>query len=161
MGVLRRMIFAAGIAVLLPCAISATAAGAGPTPLTKAQYQALLTKADARVTKVTSAAENGLKAGKPRAEMRKLLLDWARTETQLGQSFRATQAPTAVTAPNALLSRGEILFGTQLLAAASSLPEKASAIGPFLEHALGNASGPSMIDQALRQMRKAGYGTSN
>jgi hypothetical protein len=159
MGVLRRTTFATAIVVLLPCAASATAVGA--TPLTKAQYQALLTKADARVTKVISAAENGLKAGKSRAEMTKLLRDWAQTETQLGNSFKATYAPTAVTAPNTLLSRGEILFGKQLTTAANNLPEKVSAIGPYLDQALGNASGPAMVDEALRQLHKAGYGTSN
>ena len=138
MGVLTRATFATAIVVLLPCAASATAIGA--TPLTKARYQTLLTKADARVTRVSSAAENGLKAGKSRAEMKKLLLDWAQTETQLGNSFKATHAPTAVTAPNKLLSRGEILFGKQLTTAANNLPAKASAIGPYLEKALGNAS---------------------
>jgi hypothetical protein len=158
MGILRRTTFATTIVVLLPYAVSATAIGA--TPLTKAQYQAMLMKADARVTIVTSAAENGLKVGKSPAEMKKLLLDWAQTETQLGNSFKTTQAPTAVTAPNALLSRSEILFGKQLSTAAENLPTKVSAIGPYLDHSLGHASGPRMIDQALQQLHKAGYDTS-
>jgi hypothetical protein len=152
----QRLAFAATV-VLLACALTPIAtAGA---PVTKAQYQALLKQADARVGKVSTAAENGLQAKKSPAEMKMLILAWARVETQLGNSFKAVQPPAAAAAANALLSRGEILFGKQLTATANTLPSKASAIGPYLEKKLGSATGPRMIDKALQQLHKAGYGS--
>ena len=154
MRISQRLAFAATV-VLLACALP-TIAAAG-APLTKAQYQALLRQADARVGKAVTAAQNGVQAKKPPVEIKKLILAWALVETQLGNSFKAAHPPAAAADANALLSRGEILFGKQLTAAANTLPSKASAIGPYLDTRLGNASGPQMVDKALKQLHKAGY----
>lgn len=153
----RRATLAAAVVALGSLFPAVAAAGA---PLTKAEYQALLKQADARVGKVIEATDRGLVRKQPRAKMRALLLAWARVETELGTAFKSTQPPAEVAAANKLLSRGEILFGKQITVAANNLPSRVSAIEPHLERTLGNASGARMIDKALHQLHKAGYRAS-
>jgi hypothetical protein len=126
--------------------------------LTKPAYQAMLRQANARVTKVEGAAEQGLSPGATPAHVKALVLAWAHTETQLGRSFASARPPANVTSANAILARGEIVFGSELAAAANHLPQKTAAIGPYLQRALGHAKGSAMIDRALAKLKAAGYG---
>jgi hypothetical protein len=126
--------------------------------LTKAAYQAMLKQANARVTKVEGAAEQGLSPAATPAHVKALVLAWAHTETQLGRSFASARPPANVTSANAILARGEIVFGSELAAAANHLPQKTAAIGPYLQRALGHAKGSAMIDRALAKLKAAGYG---
>jgi hypothetical protein len=126
--------------------------------LTKAVYQAMLKRANARVTKVEGAAEQGLSPGATAAHVKALVLAWAHTEKQLGTSFGSVRPPANAARANALLARGEIAFGAELAAAANYLPQKTAAIAPYLQRALGHAKGPSMIDRALAKLKAAGYG---
>jgi hypothetical protein len=138
---------------------SQSTSGAGASAaLTKAAYQAMLTRANARVTKVEGAAEQGLSPGATPAHVKALVLAWAHTETQLGRSFASVRPPASAASANALLARGEIAFGSELTAAANHLPQKTAAIGPYLQRVLGHAKGPAMIDRALAKLKSAGYG---
>jgi hypothetical protein len=138
---------------------SQSTSGAGASAaLTKAAYQSMLKRANARVTKVEGAAEHGLSPGATPAHVKALVLAWAHTETQLGRSFVSVRPPANAASANALLARGEITFGTELAAAANHLPQKTAAIGPYLQRTLGHAKGPRMIDRALAQLKVAGYG---
>src|SRR2546421_4777321 len=125
--------------------------------LTKAEYLALLKRANARVTKVEGAAEQGLSPGATRAHVKALILAWAHTETQLGRSFASVRPPADVARANALLARGEVAFGAELADAANHLPRKKAAIGPYLQSTLGHAKGSGMIDRALAELKTAGY----
>jgi hypothetical protein len=137
---------------------STTTSGAeASAALTKAQYLAMLTRANARVTKVEGTAEKGLKPGATRAHVMALLLAWAHTEAQLGRSFGSVRAPASAASANALLARGETAFGAELAAAANHLPQKTAAIGPYLQQALGQARGGRVIDRALTKLKAAGY----
>jgi hypothetical protein len=135
----------------------ATTALANATALTKAQYVARLKQANARVTRVETAAEKGLTPKATRAGVRALLLAWANTETQLGKSFRSVQPPAKVTAANSLLAQGEITFGAELRFAANHLPAKKAQVGAFLQRRLASARGATMIDRALNKLKAAGY----
>ena len=126
--------------------------------LTKAAYQAMLKRANARVTKVEGAAEQGLSPGATPAHVKALVLAWAHTEAQLGRSFGSVRSPADAASANALLARGEIAFGAELAAAANHLPQRTATIGPYLQRALGHAKGPAMIDRALAELKAAGYG---
>jgi hypothetical protein len=154
----RRTLVVAAIAVIATT-VGAPSADA-TTPLTKAQYIAMLKRASARVAKVETAAEKGLSSNATRARLRTLILAWANTETQLGRSFRSIQPPATAVSGNALLARGEITFGAELAHAANSLPRKRTAIGAYLQRTLGNAKGAAMIDRALKKLKAAGYGGS-
>ena len=125
--------------------------------LTKTQYVAMLKHANARVTKAEGAAEQGLTPKATRAHVTALIDAWADTETQLGKSFRAVRAPANAVSANALLARGEIAFGADLRNAASHLPRKTAAIGPYLQRTLGHAAGAGMIDRALAKLKATGY----
>jgi len=125
--------------------------------LTKAQYLAMLKRANARVAKVEGAAERGLTSKATPAHVKALIDAWAATETQLGNSFRAARAPANAANANALLARGEIAFGAELKNAASHLPRKTAAIGAYLQRTLGHAEGAGMIDRALAKLKAAGY----
>jgi hypothetical protein len=125
--------------------------------LTKTAYLAMLKRASARVTKVEGAAEQGLSPGATPAQVKALVLAWAHTETQLGRSFGSVRPPANAASANALLARGEIAFGAELAAAANHLPQKAPAIGPYLQRTLGHAKGATMIDRALAKLKAAGY----
>src|SRR5712691_10748736 len=126
--------------------------------LTKAQYLAMLKRANARVTKVEGAAEQGLSPGATPAHVKALLRAWAHTETQLGRSFGSVRPPATAASANALLARGEIAFGAELADAANHLPQKTAAIGPYLQRTLGHARGAGMINRALAKLKAAGYG---
>src|SRR5256885_811090 len=126
--------------------------------LTKVAYQAMLKHANARVTKVEGAAEQGLSPGTTPAHVKALVLAWAHTETQLGRSFGSVRPPANVASANSLLARGEIAFGAELAAAANHLPQKTAAIAPYLQRVLGHAKGPGMIDRALTKLEASGYG---
>jgi hypothetical protein len=154
----RRILVVAAIAVIATTVVASPADA--KTPLTKAQYNAMLKRANARVGKVEAAAEKGLSANATPARMRTLILAWATTETQLGRSFRSIQPPATAASGNALLARGEITFGAELAHVANTLPRKRSAIGAYLERTLGNAKGAAMIDRALKKLKAAGYGAS-
>src|SRR5712691_2153508 len=111
--------------------------GAGPSAaLTEAAYQGMLKRANARVTKVEGAAEQGLSLGATSAHVKALILAWAHTETQLGRSFASVRPPANAASANSLLARGEIAFGVELAGAANHLPQKTAAIGPYLQRAL-------------------------
>jgi hypothetical protein len=125
--------------------------------LTKAAYLAMLTRANARVTKVEGAAEQGLTPGATRALVKALVLAWARTETQLGRSFGSVQPPADAARANALLAQGEIAFGAELADAANHLPQKTAAIGPYLQRTLGHARGARIVDRALAKLKATGY----
>ena len=117
----------------------------------------MLNRANARVTKAEGAAEEGLTPKATRAHVKALINAWADTETQLGESFRTARAPAKVSRANALLARGEIVFGAELRYAASHLPRKKAAIGAYLQQRLGDAKGAGMIDRALAKLKAAGY----
>jgi hypothetical protein len=136
---------------------TSTSGAEASAALTKAQYLAMLTRANARVTKVEGTAEKGLKPGATRAHVKGLLLAWAHTEAQLGRSFGSVRAPASAASANALLARGETTFGAELAAAANHLPQKTAAIGPYLQQTLGQARGGRMIDRALTKLKAAGY----
>jgi hypothetical protein len=155
---LSRILVVAAIAAIAATVVASSAEAT--TPLTKSQYNAMLKRANARVGKVESAAEKGLSSFTTPARLRRLILAWASTETQLGRSFRAIQPPTTAASGDALLARGEITFGAELAHAANNLPRKKAAIGAYLQRTLGNARGASMIDHALKKLKLAGYGTS-
>jgi hypothetical protein len=89
--------------------------------------------------------------------MKRLILAWAATERDLGQSFQKVRPPADAASANALLARGEITFANELTHAANHLPTKTSAVGSYLERTLGHATGPAMIDRALTKLRTAGY----
>jgi len=125
--------------------------------LTKTEYLAMLKRANARVTKVEGAAEQGLSPGTTRGHVKALLLAWAHTETQLGRSFRSVRPPANAARANALLARGEMAFGAELADAGNHLPQKTAAIGPYLQRTLGTAKGAGMIDRALAKLKAAGY----
>jgi hypothetical protein len=124
----------------------------------EAAYGALLKRANARVTKVEGAAEQGLSPGATPAHVKALILAWARTEAQLGRSFDSVRPPANAASANALLARSEITFGAELAAAAKHLPQKTAAIGPYLQRVLGHAKGPGMVDRALAKLKAVGYG---
>src|SRR2546425_11577101 len=108
---------------------SQTTSGTGTSAaLTKAAYQAMLKRANARVTKVEGAAEQGLSPGATPAHVKALVLAWAHTETQLGRSFGSVRPAANAASANALLARGEIAFGAELADAANHLPQKMAAI---------------------------------
>src|SRR2546430_10641523 len=158
---MRPLVTVALVLVLAGCGnkSSQTTSGTGTSAaLTKPEYQAMLERANARVTKVEGAAEQGLSPGATRAQVKALVLAWAHTETQLGRSFGSVQPPANAASANALLARGEIAFGAELAAAANHLPQKTAAIGPYLQRTLGHAKGPGMIDRALATLKAAGYG---
>jgi hypothetical protein len=150
-----RLLAALACALLALC-ISATAAASGAT-LTKAQYVAMLKRANVRVTKVEGAAERGLTPKATRAQVKALMLAWASVETQLGKSFRSVHPPAKVAAANSLLARGEITFGGELRSAANHLPLKKTAIGAFLQRRLSSAKGAALVDKALKKLKAAGY----
>ncbi len=146
------------MAALAVIATTVAAASAdATTPLTKAQYIAMLKQGSARVGKVETAAERGLGSNATHARMRTLILAWANMETQLGRSFRSIQPPAAAVGGNALPARGEVTFGAELAHAANNLPRKRTAIGAYLQRTLGNAKGAAMIDRALKKLKAAGY----
>src|SRR3954462_5459527 len=138
-------------------AMVAVAAVGAATPVTKAQYKAMLKRGNAQVGKVEQAAEPGLAINAEAAEMRRLILAWAGTERRFGKSFQRVRLPASAASANALLARGEITFASELTHAANHLPSKASAVGSYLERTLGHASGPAMIDRALTRLKAAGY----
>ena len=155
------------VAVALPLALIVAACGSTSSrstsgtevsaALTKTAYLAMLKRASARVTKVEGAAEQGSSPGATPAHVKALILAWAHTETQLGRSFGSVRPPTNASSANALLARGEIAFGAELAAAANHLPQKAAAIGPYLQQRLGHAKGATVIDRALAKLKAAGY----
>jgi hypothetical protein len=151
------VLFSLGLAGCGSSGSSGSSGSKAPGALTKAQYQAMLHRANARVTKVEGAAEQGLTPKSTRKQVKALLLAWANTETELGTSFRAAKPPANAAKANALLARGEITFGGEIKSAATHLPRKKAAIGPFLQRTLARAKGGGLIDQALAQLKAAGY----
>ncbi|HSS72362.1 MAG TPA: hypothetical protein VLK53_02240 [Gaiellaceae bacterium] len=135
----------------------ACAAGGAAGGLTRAQYQAMLHSANAAVTSVETAAQKGLTAKATHAQAKALLLAWANTETRLGKSFRAVSPPRNAVRANALLSQGEITFGSELAYVANHLPQNKAKAGAFIEQRLGNTKGARKIDAALALLKKAGY----
>jgi hypothetical protein len=135
----------------------ASTSGGAPSRLTKPQYEALLARANAQVTKVETAAERGLTPKATPARVEALILAWATTETRLGKSFRAVEPPAGAAGANALLASGELEFGRELKYAATHLPRKTADIGPFLERRLGVAKGPRKVDRALAKLKALGY----
>jgi hypothetical protein len=117
----------------------------------------MLKRADARITIVEAAAQKRVASQASRERVKVAFLAWARTETQLGRSFRAITPPASAATANALLARGEIAFGAELTRAAAHLPSKPQAIAPYLQRTLGHAKGAVMIDRALTLLKKAGY----
>src|SRR2546421_12149204 len=61
--------------------------------LTKAAYQAMLKRANARVTKVEGAAEQGLSPGATPAHVKALVLAWAHTERSSGDRLARCGLP--------------------------------------------------------------------
>ena len=158
---MRALVAVALALVLAGCGSTSSRSTSGTeasAALTKAAYQAMLKRANARVTKAEGAAEQGLSPGATPAHVKALVLAWAHTETQLGRSFGSVRPPANAASANALLARGEIAFGAELAAAANHLPQKTAAIGPYLQRVLGHAKGPGMIDRALAKLKAGGYG---
>ena len=128
---------------------------AGEMP--KVEYNAMLKRADARITIVEATAQKRVASSAPRERVKASFLAWARTETQLGKSFRSISPPARAAKANDLLARGEIAFGSELAQAAAHLPSNQRAIAPYLQRTLGHAKGAGMIDRALSLLKKAGY----
>ena len=147
----------AALAVMVVSGGVTSSVYASPKPVSKAQYLVMLKRANARVSKVETAAEQGLKPSASRSDITRLLVAWASTESQLGRSFAGVRPPLEVAAANVLLARGERTFGAEIAAAAHHLPQAKAKIGPFLEKALGSSKGAAMIDRALAKLKAAGY----
>jgi hypothetical protein len=158
---MRALVALAALTLVVAACGSTSSRGSSGTEasgrLTKAEYLAMLKRANARITKVEGAAEQGLSPGATSARVKALFLAWARTETQLGRSFGSVRPPANAASANALLARGEIAFGAELAGAANHLPQKTAAIGPYLQRTLGHARGARMIDRALAKLKAAGY----
>jgi hypothetical protein len=120
---------------------TSTSGAEASAALTKAQYLAMLTRANARVTKVEGTAEQGLKPGATRAHVKALLLAWAHAETQLGRLFGSARAPASAASANALLASGETAFGAELAAAANHLPQKTGRSGHICSRRLDKQEG--------------------
>ena len=149
------LMFFAALLVSLVLVLDALASG---PRLSHARYQSMLTRADAQVSRVETAAEHGLTPKATLAQAKTLLLAWARTETRLGKSFRAVSPPSDAARANALLWQGEVMFGAELASAADHLPQKKAQVRSFLQQRLGTARGARKIDAALALLKKAGYG---
>ena len=114
---MRALVAVALALVLAGCGSTSSGSTSGTeasAALTKAAYQAMLKRANARVTKVEGAAEQGLSPGATPAHVKALVLAWAHTETQLGRSFGSVRPPANAASANALLARGEIGSGAEL-----------------------------------------------
>src|SRR4051794_20977778 len=116
----KKGLFVAASATI--AAVVAVAAVGASTPVTKAQYKAMLKHGNAQVGKVEQAAEQGLARRAPRADMRRLILAWAATERRLGKSFQKVRPPKDAASANTLLARGEITYSSELTHTANQLP---------------------------------------
>jgi hypothetical protein len=131
--------------------------GAAATPVTKAQYAAMLKRETARIGRVERAAQLGLVRKASPAEMKRLILAWAATTKDVGESFQRIRPPADAASANGLLARGEVTYARELARAASRLPQKASAVGSYLARALADSTGAKTVIQALTKLRLTGY----
>ena len=149
---MRRMI---GVAATIAAVITAAAGAA--TPLTHAQYTALLKRGSAQVGKAERALQLGLLRKAPPAEIKRLLLGWAAAEKQFGESLQSIRPPADAASAHGLLARGEIKYAGELQQMADKLPAKASAVRTYLQRSLASATGSAVIIRALTKLRLAGY----
>jgi len=129
--------------------------------LSHSAYSAMLKQADAQVTRAESPVEKSLqsKSGSS-AELKRLMLHWAATETTLGRRFAAVTPPeVSARKANRDLSRGELDLGAETRAIALQLPTtKAAALAYVQRH---NPKGGAELDKALAELRAAGYATGD
>jgi hypothetical protein len=124
--------------------------------LSKPQYQALLTRADARITLAEGAAERGITPTASRVQVARLLEGWAAAEATNARAFSAATPPSPVRAANALLVRGERMYAAEIRQAAHDV-RVAKSPRAVVVNLLGHARGPRLVDRALAQLKKLGY----
>ena len=124
--------------------------------LSKPQYQALLAKADARITLAEGAAERGITPKASRVKVATLLEGWATAEAANARAFSAVTPPAAVRTANALLVRGERLYAAEIRQAAHDV-RTAKSPRAVVVKLLSHARGPRLVDRALAQLKKLGY----
>jgi hypothetical protein len=127
--------------------------------LTKPQYQALLERADRRVTAAETAAERGITPRTKPAKIATLLDGMAAAEAANARMFASAAPPANARAVTALLVRGERTYATELHAAANQVRTTAdpAAYVRRLFSGGGPKVGPRLVDRALAQLKRLGY----
>lgn len=126
--------------------------------LTKPQYQALLDRANARVTASETAAHRGLTPNASQAKVARLLDAMAATEEGNARMFAVARPPAAAVAANRLLVRGERLFAREQRAFAARIRRAPSrAVARRILSGPGPQLGPHLLDRAIAQLHALGY----
>jgi hypothetical protein len=124
--------------------------------LTKPQYQALLTRADARITLAEGAAERGITPKATRTRVAFLLEGWAAAEAANARMLSAVEAPVDVQGANTLLVKGERVYAAEIRQAAREV-KTAKSPRAVVVKLLSHARGPRLVDRALAKLKRLGY----
>jgi hypothetical protein len=124
--------------------------------LTKPQYQALLSKANARITVAEGAAERGITPKASPVRVATLLEGWAAAEATNARMFASVSPPVPVRAANDLLADGERIYADEIRQAAREV-RVAKSPRAVVVKLLSHARGPRLVDRALAQLKKLGY----
>lgn len=126
--------------------------------LTKPQYQALLDRANARVSRAEAAAQKGLTPKATQVEAARLVRVMARAETLNARMFAAATPPRVVAGVNGQITRAERLFARELLQVAVQVEQAPThAAAARILHGPGPKAGPRLLDRAIARLHALGY----
>lgn len=127
--------------------------------LTKPQYQALIDRANARVTKAENATRRGITPTASPARIAQLLDGQAAAESANARMFAAAEPPARVRKVNAELVRAERLFAAELRTMAHEIrtSKHPRATVSAMLHGPGPHPGPQLLDRAIARLHKLGY----
>jgi hypothetical protein len=127
--------------------------------VTHADYQALLRRANAEVTRAQAPINDALAGGAfTTASLRRLILALASTNLRLGSEFAAVVPPEAAARrANTALAKAERDLGLETRTMAHRLPAKPKSLAAFL--ARQNPKGGVELDRAIAEVTAAGYRT--
>jgi hypothetical protein len=149
-----------GVALLLACVLAAGCGGS--SRLSASQYRARLATIARQADKAQAQVEKGLSA-KSVTEIQTRLRSFAAAEQQLGNDVAALKPPKNAEPANTELARGEHDTASEVRSLLPRLAKlksvKAALI--LLNKNLGGANGGREVDQALAELKKAGYTKGN
>jgi hypothetical protein len=134
------------------------AAVAVAAALTRPQYQVLLDRANARVSKAEAAAQNGLTPKATRADVERLMGKMAHAEAANSAMFAAASPPADVASVNGHIVRAERLYAAELrdIVHRVHIAKSRAEILKILQGP-GPHPGPQLLDRAIVQLHKLGY----
>jgi multidrug efflux pump subunit AcrA (membrane-fusion protein) len=152
----RRDLHRSGGALLLVCALAAGCGGS--SRLSASQYRDRLATIAQQADKAQANVEKALSAASV-TEIQTRLTSFAAAEQGLGNEVAALKSPENAEAANAELARGEHDTAREVRSALRQLATMKSvkAAVSFLNTSLGGTNGGREVDQALAELKKAGY----